>query len=166
MGLMESDHVDRILEQWARERPDLDATPIGLVGRISRASRRLEQALARNHSKLGLTNASFDVLVTLRRTGAPYRLTPTELCGSVMVSSGTMTNRIDQLERAGLVTRLPDPRDRRGVIVELTPTGLEVVNAAMAAHVATEQQLVSALTADEKECLAAALRKLLLALEP
>ena len=162
---MEADHVDRILEQWARERPDLDVSPIGLIGRISRASRRLERVLARNYERFDLTHGSYDVLASLRRAGPPYRLSPTQLYSSLMLSSGAMTNRIDQLERAGLVTRLPDPTDRRGVMVELTPRGWELVDTAVEAHVAVEQHLVSVLTAEEKDCLSAALRKLLLSLE-
>jgi DNA-binding MarR family transcriptional regulator len=165
METMESDHVDRILQQWARERPDLDVSPIGVIGRISRASRRLERVLARNFARFGLTNASYDVLASLRRAGPPYRLSPTQLYHSLMISSGTMTNRIDQLERAGLVTRLPDPTDRRGVMVELTPQGRELVDAVVEAHAATELGLVSVLTDEEKECLSATLRKLLLTLE-
>lgn len=159
------DHVDRILQQWAQERPDLDVSPIGVIGRISRASRRLERALARNFGRFGLTNASYDVLAALRRVGSPYRLSPTQLYSSLMISSGTMTNRIDQLERAGLVTRVPDPTDRRGILVELTPQGLELVDTVVAAHAATEQRLVSVLTDEEKAVLVGTLRKLLLALE-
>lgn len=165
MGVMESDHVDRILEQWARERPDLDVSPIGVIGRISRLSRRLERALARDYEQFGLTHGSYDVLATLRRGGPPYRLSPTQLYSSLMLSSGAMTNRIDQLERAGLVTRLPDPTDRRGIMVELTSKGWELMEAATASHVATEQRLVSVLTDEEKDRLSATLRKLLLSLE-
>jgi DNA-binding MarR family transcriptional regulator len=165
MESMEADHVDRILEQWAQERPDLDVSPIGVIGRISRASRRLEQALARNFARFGLTNATYDVLASLRRAGPPYRLTPTQLYSSLMISSGTATNRVDQLERAGLVTRLPDPSDRRGVLVELTPRGRELVDRVAEAHAATEHRLVSVLTEEEKDCLTAALRNLLLSLE-
>jgi DNA-binding MarR family transcriptional regulator len=162
---MQGDHVDGILEQWARERPDVDVSAIGIIGRISRASRRLERALARNFARFGLTNASYDVLASLRRTGPPYRLSPTQLYSSLMISSGTMTNRIDQLERAGLVTRVPDPTDRRSVLVELTPKGLELVDTVVEAHAATELRLVSVLSDEEKERLAATLRKLLLSLE-
>jgi len=165
MEAMEGDHVDRILEQWARERPDVDVSAIGLVGRISRASRQLERALARNFARFGLTNASYDVLASLRRAGPPYRLSPTQLYQTLMISSGTMTNRLDQLEQAGLVQRLPDPGDRRGVMVELTPRGRELVDTVVEAHAATELDLVSIFTDEEKECLASTLRKLLLTLE-
>jgi DNA-binding MarR family transcriptional regulator len=165
MDVMEGDHVDGILRQWAQERPELDRSPMGVIGRISRASRRLEQALAANLASFGLTNASFDVLASLRRGGPPYRLTPTQLYSSMMVSSGTMTNRIDQVERAGLVVRIRDPMDRRGVLVELTPRGRDLVDAAVTAHVATEHELLSCLTDDERASLGDLLRKLLLRLE-
>jgi DNA-binding MarR family transcriptional regulator len=103
-----------ILEQWSRERPDLDVSAMGVIGRISRLSRHFERGLAEIFSSFGLGGGEFDVLATLRRAGEPYRLTPTELSKSLMVSSGSMTNRLDRLERAGFITRLPDPSDRRG----------------------------------------------------
>jgi DNA-binding MarR family transcriptional regulator len=162
---VERDAVDVILEQWARERPDLDASPIGVVGRVSRLSRHLERRLEPVFAEHGLDGGLFDVLVTMRRSGPPYRLSPTQLYSTTMLSSGAMTSRLDRLERAGLVSRSPDPDDRRGLLVELTPEGRRVVDRAMAAHVGNEAGLVGALTAAEREQLARLLRKLLLSFE-
>ncbi len=162
---METDAVDQMVARWTAERPDLDVSSMGVLARIALAARLFGRVLERQYAKLGLTGASFDVLAMLRQVGKPYRLTPTQLYSSLRVSSGTMTNRVDQLERAGLVARLPDPQDRRGLLVELTPRGLEVIDALVAAHAALGQQLVSALPADERECLVRGLRALILALE-
>jgi DNA-binding MarR family transcriptional regulator len=162
---MEQDHVDSILAQWRRERPDLDSSPMGVIGRISRAERTLGASLERLFAGFGLSRGEFDVLATLRRSGSPYRLTPTALFTDLMLSSGGMTNRLDRLERAGLIARSPDPSDRRGTLVELTPRGQELVDAAVAAHLANEQRLLEALSADEREQLAGLLRKLLRSLE-
>jgi DNA-binding MarR family transcriptional regulator len=162
---VEHDHVDEVLAQWLRERPDLDATPMGVVGRISRLGRFLERRLKPVFERYGLDGGLFDVLATLRRAGAPYRLSPTELFSSVMLSSGAMTSRLDRLERAGLVARTPDPDDRRGVLVELTLQGRELVDRAVEAHVANEWRLVGALTSEEQAELAGLLRKLLVSFE-
>lgn len=160
------DGVDEILEQWARERPDLDASPMGVIGRISRLSRLFEQEIQQLFEAYGLHRGEFDVLATLRRAGAPYRLNPTELSTALMVSSGGMTNRLDRLEKAGLVARQPDPDDRRGTQVGLTEEGLRLIDAAVAEHVANEHRLLGALSAAEREELAGLLRKLLRSLEP
>ncbi len=162
---MTGDYVDQILQQWARERPDIDATPIGVVGRISRCARYLEHELERVFGRFGLSLWSFDMLATLRRAGAPYRLSASAPASATLVTSGTMTNRIDQLERRGWVERLPDPEDRRGVLVALTSQGREVIDAAIAAHVANEARLIAPLTPQERRTLARLLRKLLVALE-
>ena len=162
---MEHDAVDLILEQWARERPDLDASPIGVVGRVSRLSRHLERRLEPVFAEHGLDGGLFDVLATLRRSGPPFRLSPTQLYSTTMLSSGAMTSRLDRLERAGLVARSPDPADRRGIVVELTPAGRRLIDRAFAAHVENEAGLVGALTAREHAELTALLRKLLLSFE-
>lgn len=162
---MDSDYVDVILEQWVRERPDLDATPIGIVGRISRAARYLERELEEVFARRGLSLWSFDMLATLRRHGPPFRLSATDLARATLVTSGTMTNRIDQLEKGGLVERLRDPSDRRGVLVALTPAGRAEIDAALGEHLANEARLIAPLEPREREALGALLRTLLRSLE-
>lgn len=159
------DHVDRILAQWHRERPDLDVSAMGLLGRLSRLSTHIGREIEKTFSERGLSSSSFDVLATLRRSGPPYRLSPGDLLATTMVSSGTMTNRIDQLEKAGLVERLDNPDDRRGVIIALTAEGLERVDEAATAHVANQHRVLSELSPEEKANLDALLRKYLAAFE-
>jgi DNA-binding MarR family transcriptional regulator len=159
------DHVDGLLADWARERPDLDPAPFAVVTRIRRAAALLEAAVDAALAPLGLTWGALDVLATLRRAGPPYRRSPTALYGAVLRSSGSMTNRIDRLERAGLVARTPDPDDRRGVQVGLTPAGLALIDRALAVHLATAERLLAALPAADRPALAALLRTLLLELE-
>lgn len=154
------DAVDRILEQWASQRPDLDASPMAVLGRILRVARELDLPLQQVFRRFGLGPGEFDVLATLRRAGDPYRLTPGALVESMMVSSGAVTKRVDRLERPGLVARAPDPRDRRGVLVGLTPEGLTLVDHAVEAHLANEERLLARLTQKEREQLAHLLRKL------
>lgn len=160
------DRVDIILAQWRRERPDLNPSPMGVVGRISRAAQILSRALEATFATFELNGGEFDVLATLRRAGSPFRLTPTALFTELMLSSGAMTNRLDRLERAGLIARLPDLSDRRGTLVELTPKGRELVDAAVAAHLDNEYRLLAALSDAEQEQLAQLLRKLLRSHEP
>ncbi|MGC4110344.1 MAG: MarR family transcriptional regulator [Nocardioides sp.] len=156
---MEPDHVDRILEQWARERPDLDASPIGLIGRLHRLADVLNVELRRVFAEAGLGDGDFDVLVTLRRNGAPYELTPSELGASTMVTSSAVTKRIDRLERAGLVTRTVSEQDARSRRIRLTDSGFELVDQLMADHVANERRLVSGLSERDRSQLAAILRR-------
>ena len=162
---MDTDRVDRILEQWERERPDLDASPVGVFGRISVLSRLVERFLGETFRRFGLNGGEFDVLAALRRSGEPYHLTPTDLFRSTMISSAAMTNRIDRLEERGLVKRNPDPDDRRGVRITLTEKGLELVNKAVEAHVEGEERLLGSLSATDRECLADLLRKLLISMD-
>ncbi|WFS00927.1 MarR family winged helix-turn-helix transcriptional regulator [Rhizobium tumorigenes] len=143
------DHVDRILEQWSRERPDLDTAPMGLLGRLGRLHTHLMREVETTLAEHGLTPASFDVMATLRRAGAPYRLSPGELIAATMVTSGTMTNRIDQLEKQGLVARLSNPQDGRSVLIGLTDKGLSVIEDAVTAHVAKQQRITACLSAEE-----------------
>lgn len=164
--MAEQDGVDLILEQWRRERPDLDTTPMGVIGRVSRLSRELERRLEPVFARQGLESGLFDVLATLRRTGPPYRLRPTDLAESLMLTSSGATKRLDRLEQAGLVARQPDPTDRRGILIELTPAGRRLVDSAVAEHVANESNLLSALSPTERRQLASLLRKLLLGLPP
>jgi DNA-binding MarR family transcriptional regulator len=156
---VQPDHVDKILEQWAAERPDLDASPIGLIGRLHRLGDVLNVELRRVFAEAGLGDGDFDVLVTLRRHGPPYELTPGELCASTMVTSSAVTKRIDRLERGGLVTRTVSPDDARSRLVRLTEAGFDVVNRLMADHVANEQRLVSGLSEDDRAQLADLLRR-------
>ncbi|HYH81329.1 MAG TPA: MarR family transcriptional regulator [Longimicrobium sp.] len=162
---MDKDRVDLILEQWRRERPDLDTSTMGVIGRIYRVSTLLGQSHTEVFARFGLDRGEFDVLATLRRSGAPFRLSPTQLFRSLMMSSGGMTNRLDRLERAGLARRVPDPRDRRSVQVELTDHGLKTVDEAVAAHVENQHRLLASMPAADRDAVAALLRRLLLALE-
>lgn len=135
------DAVDAILAQWHRERPDLDVTPMGLVGRIKRCAVLLERRLGETFALFGLNNWEFDVLATLRRAGAPHRLAPTALFSTLMITSGTMTHRLKGLESRGLVERLANCEDARSVLVQLTPAGLELIERAVTAHVANEHRI-------------------------
>jgi DNA-binding MarR family transcriptional regulator len=162
---MESDPVDKILTQWRQERPDLDVSPMGIIGRVTRLAKHLEQAIQETFSEFGLTIGEFDVLATLRRSGRPYQLSPTELFNTLMVSSGTMTHRIDRLEQADLVQRIPDLSDRRGTQIKLTDKGFDVIEKAVEAHVVNEHLILSGLDISEREVLTQLLRKLLVAFE-
>ena len=155
------DHVDRILEQWNRERPDLDVAPMGLLGRIARLRTHLAREVEQTLAAHGLNSATFDVLATLRRSGPPYALSPGDLLATTMVSSGTMTNRLDQLEKAGLVARTHNPEDRRSVIIALTEKGRAVVDEAVTAHVANQHRLVETLSSEEQKQLDGLLRTFL-----
>jgi DNA-binding MarR family transcriptional regulator len=159
---MDRDYLDVILEQWSRERPDLDASPMGVIGRISRVSRVLERRIEQVWASYGLSRGGFDVLAALRRSGPPYRLSPTELYNSLLISSGAMTNRVDRLEERKLVSRIPDPTDRRGVLVALTPKGKQLIDKATQAHLENEQSLLKHLPANDRKQLATLLRKLLI----
>ncbi len=155
------DHVDHILEQWARERPDLDVSPMAVIARISRVSRFLERRIGEVLRRYGINESQFGVLAALRRAGPPFCLSPTALYNSLLISSGAMTNRLERLTAAGLVQRIPDPGDRRSVLVALTPRGLELVDEVVAAHVENEHRLLASLTEQERLALAKLLRKLL-----
>lgn len=161
----EQDSVDVILSQWARERPDLDRRPMAVVGRVSRLASLLGARLAEVFETFGLTGADFDVLATLRRSGEPYRLNPTDLCQSMMVSSGGMTKRLDRLEGQGLLRRDPDPDDRRATLVTLTARGRTLVDEVVVAHVQNEASLLEPLTHADRAELVKLLRKLLVSLE-
>ncbi|OZM81534.1 MarR family winged helix-turn-helix transcriptional regulator [Pseudonocardia sp. MH-G8] len=154
------DAVDRILEQWHRERPDAvdDLWPMELVGRMQRLTRVLERELKAFYAERDLELWEADVLLTLRRAGAPYALTPGGLLKASMITSGAMTNRIDRLEAKGLVERRPGADDRRSVRVQLTPRALELIDAFFADHLANEARLFAALTTDERAQLAGVLR--------
>jgi DNA-binding MarR family transcriptional regulator len=160
----ERDGVDLILEQWRRERPELDASPIGVIGRVSRLARELEQRLEPVYRAHGLEAGWYDVLATLRRAGPPYRLRPSEFTSALMLTSSGTTKRLDRLEQAGLITRGPDPEDRRGTLISLTAAGRELVDSVAEAHLENERGLLGALTEAEQRRLADLLRKLQLGL--
>jgi DNA-binding MarR family transcriptional regulator len=156
------DYVDLIISQWQQERPDLDVSGVEVIGRMSRLSRLLERAIELSFGSYDLSITGFYVLAALRRSGPPYRLTPTALYSSLLVSSGAMTNRLDRLENAGLVTRIADPTDGRSRLVALTPEGGRLVDAAIETHAANEIHLLAGLSPRERSELARLLRKLLL----
>jgi DNA-binding MarR family transcriptional regulator len=162
----ERDGVDVIIEQWRRERPDLDPSPIGVIGRISRLARELEQRLEPVYREHGLEPGWHDVLATLRRYGPPYRLRPTEFTNALMLTSSGTTKRLDRLEQAGLITRERDPDDRRGTLIALTDAGRVLIDAVSGPHLENERRLLSALTKAEQRQLADLLRKLQLGLPP
>jgi DNA-binding MarR family transcriptional regulator len=156
-----ADHVDLVLEQWARERPDLDVAPMGIIGRLLRLSRALDAELDRTFRQHGLDRPAFDVLATLRRAGPPNRLTPTELMRASMVTSGAITQRLDRLESRGLVERSRSEHDGRVVHVALTDQGRALIDQALPDHLANEDRLLAALTNPQRKALADSLRRLL-----
>ncbi|WAB80529.1 MarR family transcriptional regulator [Microcella daejeonensis] len=155
-----ADDVDRIVDAWQRERPDLDFAPLHVLSRLGRIARHLDRARKAAFAVSGLESWEFDVLAALRRAGTPYELSPTSLLRQTMVSSGTMTNRIDRLATRGLVERRTDPNDGRGIIVRMTAQGTERVDRAIAELVVAEAGLLSGLGRAEQEKLAALLRTL------
>jgi DNA-binding MarR family transcriptional regulator len=159
------DHVDHLIEQWKRERPDLNVSPMGIIARMSRLSRFLERSIESVLSRYQINESQFGVLAALRRAGPPYCLTPTELYNSLLISSGAMTNRLDRLTAVGLVRRVPDPSDGRSVLVQLTSKGHRLIDEAAAAHYENEHRLLASLPASQKKTLAGLLRKLLLEFE-
>ena len=159
------DAVDRIAEQWAHERPDLDVAPMLVIGRLHRLAELLDQGLRRVFADAGLGNGDFDVLASLRRSGPPYRLSPTQLSATTMVTSGAVTKRVDRLEAQGLVARTVSADDARGRVIELTAGGKKVQERLHPQHLANEDQLLGALDETEREQLAGLLSKLLVSLE-
>lgn len=161
-----SDAVDAILEQWRRERPDLDVSPMGTIGRIKRCTALLQRKLDKVFAAFGISNWEFDVLATLRRAGAPYCLAPTALFSAMMITSGTMTHRLKGLETRGLVHRLPNRDDARSVLVQLTSEGLALVNRVVEAHVDNEREILAPIKPSDLVALNAYLSQLLAVLEP
>jgi DNA-binding MarR family transcriptional regulator len=155
------DEVDRLLEAWRRERPDLDVAPMEVLSRVSRLARHLDRARGQAFATHGLEPWEFDVLAALRRAGSPYQLSPGRLLKETLVTSGTMTNRVDRLAARGLVERLPDPHDRRGVLVRLTGAGRVTVDGAFEALLDAERELLADLPAKDRTQLAALLRTLM-----
>jgi|SRR5580704_7270737 DNA-binding MarR family transcriptional regulator len=159
------DHIDLILAQWRRERPDLDVAPMGLIGRILRAAQLADGILSDGLTQYGLQRGWFDLLAALRRAGRPYELNPTQLMRATMLSSGGMTKRLDRLVEADLLERKPDPNDRRGTLVRLTRRGKAVIDQAVATHVANEERVLGLLTRAERRALDDLLRTLVSGLE-
>lgn len=152
--------VDTIVAEWQRERPDLDASPIALFGRLHRAYLRYNSVISREFARSNLNSASFDVLASLRRSGAPYRKTASDLAGGSLLSSAGVTFRLDRLEEAGLIERQRDTKDRRVVYSQLTPEGLRVIDETIARHLENEHRLLAGLNDRERAQLAKLLAKL------
>jgi DNA-binding MarR family transcriptional regulator len=159
------DEVDDLVAAWRAERPDLDVEPLQVLSRVSRLARHLDRARRAAFAGHGLETWEFDVLSALRRQGPPYQLTPGALLRATLVTSGTMTNRVDRLAEAGLVRREPDPQDRRGVLVTLSEAGRARVDAALDDLVKGEQALLNGLSAADRRTLANLLRVLLAPLD-
>lgn len=140
------DAVDAILAQWNRERPDLDVTPMAVIGRLKRCAALVQQQLDATFAEFDMSGWEFDMLATLRRSGAPYRLAPTALFSTLMVTSGTMTHRLQRLEARGWIARVANPEDARSTLVQLTDTGFAQIERAVDAHVANEHRMLAPLS--------------------
>ena len=160
-----SDRVDAIIDQWARERPDVDVSGMALVARISRLERMIAPRLDEVFARHGLASWEFDLLATLRRNGSPFELTPGQLLDSMMISTGAVTNRIDRLQQRGFVKRTKRPGDGRQVLVGLTAKGLKTVNTALVDHAANEMTIASVLSAAQRRQLVSLLRSLTVGLQ-
>ncbi|MBA8841951.1 MarR family transcriptional regulator [Ochrobactrum sp. RH2CCR150] len=163
--LTERDHVDRLRSQWINELPDLDTEPMGILGRASRLTTIYRAGMEMTFATFDLDRGEFDVIATLRRSGPPYRLTPTEIYTSLMISSGGLTHRLDRLEKAGLVRREKSEKDGRSMLVALTDAGVAKVEAACRAHMAKGFAFLEPLDKNERVLLAGLLKKLLLSIE-
>lgn len=163
MSRQHTDAVDRIVDQWHGVRPDVDSSPIEVIGRVSRLSRLIDRRLAESFARFGLESWMYDVLATLRRSGEPYELTAGDLMRHTMVTTGAVTNRIDRLEQRGLVQRATS-QDRRKVMVRLTKRGLDTVDEVVVAHMAAEREILGALSARQQTELANLLRTTLVSL--
>lgn len=161
-----TDDVDRFREQWAKELPDLDTTPMSTLGRINRLANLMHPDISAVFAKFGIDRGEFDVIATLRRSGPPYRLTPTQLYTSLMLSSGGLTSRLARLEKSGLITRERSSQDGRSIVACLTEKGARLVEAAFRADMANELDLLSPLEQTERETLASILRKLVVSFRP
>lgn len=160
IDLEELDVIDRVTAEWATERPDLDVSPLAVFARLARVRTLAEQRIEDLLERFGLTLGSFDVLVALRRAGAPYQRTPTELASASLLTSGGVTFRLDRLEQAGLIRRVPSPDDRRVMYGQLTAEGRDLADRVMGAHIANETRMLSGLSEDEVQDLARLLRRL------
>lgn len=164
-GPAHTDEVDQILAEWSSARPDLDLAPLAVFSRLTRIGKHLDRARAHAFERSGLASWEFDVLAVLRRSGEPFRQSPKQLVKATMVSSGTMTNRIDRMEQRELVRRLTDPNDGRGVLVEMTSQGQTLVDAAMTRLADAEERMLGGIPRAERDRLASLLRRLSLSIE-
>ena len=155
------DAIDRVVSQWAKEKPELDTEPMAIMGRLMRIAKHMENHVAELHKRYDLKMGEFDVLATLRRSGPPYRLTPSELISSMMLTSGAMTNRLDKLEKKGLIAREHSKEDRRSVTVELTAKGFELIDSLIEQHLQAQHELMGSLNSAEKGQVNQALKLLL-----
>lgn len=162
---MERDHVDTIVEEWALERPELDTSAIAVVGRVLRVARYLERKIERCLSTFGLGISEFNVLAALGRAGSPYSRSPTQLSQALLLTSGGLTKLLDRLEAAGLIQREPDPTDRRGLLVRLSPDGKARLDEAMNAHLENEERLLADISPEDREDLKRVLRTMLVSFE-
>ncbi|WP_394151386.1 MarR family winged helix-turn-helix transcriptional regulator [Vibrio maritimus] len=145
------DAIDRVVEQWAKQKPELDTDPMAMMGRLMRIAKYMETKVADLHKKYDLKLGEFDVLATLRRSGKPYRLTPSELIDTMMLTSGAMTNRLDKLETKGLILREHSKEDRRSVTVQLTKDGLILIDKLIEEHADVQKNLVKSMTSAQKK---------------
>jgi DNA-binding MarR family transcriptional regulator len=157
------DPVDAIIEQWATVRPDLDTAAMEVFGRVFRLARTMGDRMEKAYAPHGISRGEFDVLATLRRSDAPYTLSPRQLSATLMLTTGGMTGRLDKLERAGLLRRSPDPHDRRGLQVTLTDKGLRLIDEAVTAGLAVQTEALAHLDEERAGQLADLLRELLMA---
>lgn len=164
-GEQSGDAVDRIITQWQEQRPDLNTAPMATIGRLKRSAALIEKRLNATFGEFGLSCWEFDVLATLRRSGPPFRLAPTELFFTLMITSGTMTHRLKQLEAKEWITRVANPEDARSMLVQLTDAGMTLIDQAVEAHVANEQKMLDGLTEQQRALLDNSLRDLLVSLE-
>ncbi|GHA88199.1 MarR family transcriptional regulator [Streptomyces chryseus] len=155
------DPVDAITAQWAEVRPDLDTAPMAVFGRVYRVARAMGDRIEKAYDRFGIARGEFDVLATLRRSGEPYTLSPRQLSATLMLTTGGMTGRLDKLERAGLLSRSPDPHDRRGLRVTLSERGLAIVDEAVVAGLEIQHEALEGLREDQVEQLQELLRLLL-----
>jgi DNA-binding MarR family transcriptional regulator len=160
MSEQHADAVDAIIGQWGAVRPDLETGPMAVFGRIYRIARTMGDEMERTYARFGISRGEFDVAATLRRSGAPYTLSPRQLSATLMLTTGGMTGRLDKLEKAGLLARTPDPHDRRGIQVTLTERGLALIDEAVGAGLEVQRAALSGLTDEEAATLAGLLRKL------
>jgi DNA-binding MarR family transcriptional regulator len=158
---MDRDRLDLLVEQWRTERPDVDPSVMASVGRLLAVAAEIDRRLSRAAAEHGLDRGQADVLFTLRRSGSPYRLSPSQLAASLLITTGAMTNRLDRLEARGLVKRSANPQDRRGMDVQLTREGIRLVDQVLPQHIEHEEAMLSPLGNDERLRLDRALRKLL-----
>ena len=159
------DAIDRLVTQWAREKPELDTEPMAIMGRLLRVAKYMENEVAQLHKQYDLTLGEFDVLATLRRSGEPFQLTPSELIDSMMLTSGAMTNRLDKLTSKGLIIRQNNQSDRRSLPVQLTKQGVLLIDRVVEEHVVIQRQLVKGLSQEQKKQISQNLKCLMYELE-